>query len=108
MLNCKQVVTWSTGTIGSPCRSEHVDTLQPLRAVHLREHLDDDSICHTRAIVPSLRRDRVELVKEQDAGLGGLCTLEELSDLPRTRMRGLYWEGQGEDVQISRSHQYTC
>ena len=93
MLNCKQVVTWSTGTIGSPCRSEHVDALQALRTVHLREHLIDNTVGHTRAIVSSLWCDRVELVEEKDTGLGGLCALEELSDLPRIRMRGIILGG---------------
>ena len=81
MLNCEQVIPRGIRRIDEPSSSEHVDALQALRSVHLRKHLIDDTVGHTRAIVPSLRRDRVELVEEKDAGLCRLCSLKEFADL---------------------------
>lgn len=84
----------------APGRREYVDAIESLGAVHLREHLVDDSVRHTCRVVAAVRigrrsaielrwagrmnaplwRDRVELVKEQDARLGGLRALEQIAD----------------------------
>lgn len=47
-------------------------TLQPLHSVQLGEELIDHPVRDPRAVVAPPGRQGVKLVKEQDAGLGGL------------------------------------
>lgn len=57
----------------SICNTEHQSpTLQSLHAVQLGEKLVDDAVGDPRAVVAPPGGQRVELIEEQDARLGGL------------------------------------
>ena len=59
---------WPTGG------SQYIHSLQAFHAIQLGEQLVDHAIRDARAVVATAWGERVELVEEQDARLGGLCS----------------------------------